>query len=320
MKINPQALLAGSILSFGVFTAVADARADTKQECADAYEKTQSLRERGHLTDARNQAAACSASTCSVYVVNDCKQWLAEINESLPTVVLALENATGVDLRAVSVTVDGHPVAEALNGEPIPLDPGEHVVRFEIIGAEAVEQKVTLQAGEKNRALTASLKQAPPSTPPAPLPASLPPEALPPPEFTAPKLATTSMPTPERKSDGRGPLWAWTAGSVGVVALGLSAGFGVSALNAQSKLVTACGGDPAHCSKSTQAVTVPLADQGTHDRNLSIGLGATALLGIGVAVVGIVTAPSSTSSPRTSLFLAPFGSPSSGGMEMRGQF
>ena len=116
------------------------------------------------------------------------------------------------------------------------------------------------------------------------------------------------------------PLWAWISGGVGVVALGVSAGFGVSALNAQSELVIACGGDAARCPRSTEAVTMPLADQRTFGRDVFLGLGAVAVVGIGVAVVGIVRAPSKVSSPRAGLVLAPFGSASSGGLTMQGQF
>jgi hypothetical protein len=48
---NVAAALAASILAAG-----AGARADSKQECAAAYEKTQTLREQGKLIDARKQA------------------------------------------------------------------------------------------------------------------------------------------------------------------------------------------------------------------------------------------------------------------------
>ncbi len=319
MKSETRALLAAAAL-LGSFTAGTEARADSKQECAAAYEKTQSLRESGHLLDARKQADACSASICSVYVVKDCIQWLAEIDKSLPTVVFTVENAATADPLAARITVDGQTVAGALDGKPIPFDPGEHVVRFEMTGAEAIEQKVTLQAGAKNRALTASFKQAPPPAPPAPTPASPPPIALPPPTFTAPKPDLAPKAAPEGRSNGGVPSWAWISGGVGVVALGIGAGFGVSALNAQSKLVTACGGDPARCPADTKAMTVPLADQRDRNRNVFIGLEAAAVVGLGVAVVGIVRSHSKASSPRTGFVVAPFGSPSGGGVEMQGQF
>lgn len=320
MKNRSRALLAAAAL-LGFFTAGADARATSKQECAAAYEKTQSLRESGHLLEARSQAVACSASTCSVYVVKDCKQWLAEIDESLPTVTFMVENAAAADAPRVRVTVDGQPVADALDGKPMPLDPGEHVVRFEMTGAEVIEQRVTLQAGTKNRALTASFKQAPPPAPPEPPEPSEPSSAvLPPPTFTAPKPDLAPKPAPEGRSTGGVPSWAWVSGGVGLVALNLGAGFGVRALNAQSKLVAACGGDDARCPLNTRAVTVPLAEQRNRNRNVFIGVEAAAAVGIGVAVVGIVRSRSKATSARTGVVVAPYGSPSGGGVEMQGRF
>ena len=305
MNIEARARLIAAIL-VGLFTAAADARADPKQVCAAAYEQTQSLRESGQLRDARLHAIACSAPTCSIYVTRDCRQWLTEIEALLPTVVFTAEDGAGAAAAAVRVTVDGQLVAEKLDGTAVSLDPGEHVVRFEMAGAEAVEQKVLIRQGEKNRKLSASFEKAPPPTPPA-LSA-----AVPPPQ-------TLATPAPAPRTAGV-PLWAWISGGAGLVALGVSAGFGVSALEAQSKLVTACGGDPARCPESTRAETVPLADQRTRDRNVFLGLGAAAVVGIGAAVIGIVTRPSSASTADTSFVLAPFGSPSGGGVEMQGRF
>jgi hypothetical protein len=328
MNLKPRTLLTAAAL-LGFFTAGADARADSKQECATAYEKTQALSNSGHLLDARREAVTCSASICSIYVVKDCAQWLAEIDKSLPTVVFAIENAAAIKLLAVHVTVDDQPVAEALDGNPVPLDPGEHVVRFEMLGAEPIEQKVTLQMGAKNRALTASFKLAPPPPPPAPSPspeppappsASPPPTVLPPPPHPTPEPAPAPKPVPGSEGNQSVPIWAWFSGGAALVTLGFSVGYGASALHAQSKLVNACGGDPALCPASTQKVTVPLAHQRTHDGNVSLGLGATGLVLVGIAAVGIVITRSRTARARASVLLAPFGSPSSAGLAMQGQF
>jgi hypothetical protein len=317
MKSKTRALVTTAAL-FGLFTATAEARAASKQECAAAYEKTQSLREIGQLREARIQAASCSASSCSVYVTRDCLQWLTEIDAILPTVVFRAQDGAGANALAVRVMVDGQPVTERLDGEAVPLDPGEHVVRFEMAGAEAVEQKVTIQQGEKNRKLAVSFKKAPPARPPAPPPAAaVSPVVRPPSTLAAPKPDAAPKPAP-RSEDV--PLWAWVSGGAGVVALGVSVGFGLSALNDQTELDNRCGGDDTRCPASTMAVTVPLTEQRNRAVSASLGLGAAALVGIGVAVVGVVRAPSKASSPQTSFVLAPFGSPSSGGLTMQGQF
>jgi hypothetical protein len=317
MKIAIQALVTTAVV-FGFLTAGADARADSKQECAAAYVKTQSLRDNGQLRDARKQAITCSASTCSAYVIKDCTRWLAEIDASLPTVVFTASNAAGAETLAVRVTVDGQPVIEQLDGKAVTLDPGERLVRFEMIGAEAVEQKVIIQQGEKNRKLTVSFPKTAPS-----LPLVLPPTAPPPRALAASKPVDVPRPvdTPKPVSRSGGvPLWAWISGGAGVVALGVGAGFGVSALEAQSELNTKCGGDATHCPDSIKAETGPLADRRNLGRNVFIGLEAAAAVGIGLAVIGIARAPSRASSPRKSVIWAPFASPFGGGVEMQGQF
>jgi hypothetical protein len=295
MKSEIRTLVAAAT-SFGLLITGADARADSKQVCAAAYDKTQSLRDSGHLRDARKQAVACSAPTCSVYVTKECVHWLAEIDAMLPTVVFTAEDSAGADAVAVKVTVDGELVAAKLDGKAVPVDPGEHVLRFEMSGAEAVEQKAVIKQGEKNRKLAASFGKAPAAAP-----------------AVAPEPSGAT-------SRGGVPLWAWVSGGVGVAALGVGAGFGVSALGAQSKLVTACGGDVGRCPTSMDGVTVPLAERRTLDRNVFLGLAAAGVVGLGVAVVGIATAPSKPSSPRTSLLLAPYGSPLGGGLALQGQF
>lgn len=317
MISNTRALAATAVF-FGLFTAGVDASADSKQECAAAYVKTQSLRDNGQLRDARKQAIACSATTCSAYVVKDCTRWLAEIDASLPTVVFTAKNAAGADTLAVRVTVDGQPVTERLDGKAVALDPGEHVVRFEMAGAEAVEQKVMIQQGEKNRKLAASFPKAPPS----PLP--VPPPVAPPPKVLATQKPVdvpnpVDAPQPALRSGGV-PVWAWISGGLGVVALGVGAGFGVSALKAQSELTSKCGGDASHCPDSLAAETDPLAARRNLDRNVFIGLEAAAAVGITIAIIGIVGAPSRASSPRKSVVWSPFASPFGGGLEMQGQF
>ena len=224
-----------------------EARADSKQECAAAYEKTQTLRDQGKLLDARKQALACSASTCSVYVVKDCAQWLSDIEASMPTVLVTAEDAAGFDTVAVSVTVDGQLVAKTL-AKALSIDPGEHVLRFETDGTEAIEQKVSLRPGEKNRKLAISFKKPSPAgsplivppAPTAPLPSAAPRSA------TQPPAEPVAAPGPERVGR-RVPGWAWVSGGAGVVAAGVGVGFGVGGLNANSAVIARCGGNAAKC-------------------------------------------------------------------------
>lgn len=319
MKNSTRARVAAAV-SLALVTPAMEARADSKQECAAAYEKTQTLRDEGKLLDARSQALACSASTCSVYVVKDCAQWLSDIEASMPTVLVTAEDAAGFETLAVSVTVDGQLLARTL-GKALSMDPGEHVLRFEADGTEAIEQKVSLRPGEKNRKLAISFKKPPPAGPPLIVPAA-PTAPLP---SAAPRSATqlpdepVAAPGPER-AGRRVPVWAWVSGGAGVVAAGVGVGFGVSGLNANSAVIARCGGNAAKCPGHLALAAMTLANQRTLDRNVVIGLGAAAVVGLGVGVIGIATAGSNASRPRTSAVLAPFGSPSGGGVALQGQF
>jgi hypothetical protein len=299
MKRHARALITFTAV-LGLVTAgiEAEARADSKQACSDAYDKTQSLREHGQLIEARKQAVACSVSTCSAYVIKECLQWLNEIDASLPTVVFAAEDAAGADTVAVRVTVDGHAGPQQLDGKAVSLDPGEHMVKFEMTGEAAIEQKVLIRQGEKNRNVSASFKKA--SSPAAPRVA---PEV---PVVTAPRA-------------GGVPAWAWVSGGVGVVALGVSAGFGASALGAQSKLATVCG-DIDRCPASKRSLAGPLADQRTLDRNVFLGVGAVAVVGIALSIVGIATAPQKSGGPQASLQVAPYASPVGAGVTLQAGF
>jgi hypothetical protein len=164
----------------------------------------------------------------------------------------------------------------------------------------------------------AALPVSPPAIAPPPKAVEPPPSAAaPPPKAVAPK--SDAAPNPAPRSEGV-PLWAWISGSLGLIALGVSGGFGVSAANTHSVLVAACGGNAARCPASTQPVTVPLANERNQAGAISIGFGAAAVVGIGIAVVGIVRAPSKPPTSKTSFHVAPFASPSSGGLTLQGQF
>lgn len=156
------------VLVFALVALVArrEAFADAKSECSDAYESTQTLRRGGRLIEAREAAVGCSGAICPDWVVKDCSQWAGEIESSLPTVVLSATDAGGADAREVRVSIDGKRVVDKLDGKAMPIDPGDHVVRFEMDGVEAVEQKVVISEGQKNRSLVASFKREDNAPPP----------------------------------------------------------------------------------------------------------------------------------------------------------
>jgi hypothetical protein len=138
-----------------------------KEACIAAAEQGQSQRDDGKYRAARTAFVRCSADSCPRVVVESCTKWLHEIDENAPTIVLGAKDEQGTDLTDVAVTFDGAPFATVLDGKPIEVDTGEHVLHFERPGSMPVDQKIVLRAGEKARGVSVTLKAANASEPSA---------------------------------------------------------------------------------------------------------------------------------------------------------
>src|SRR5262249_17034964 len=73
------------------------------------------------------------------------------VDALVPSLVFAARDARGSDIFDVGVVLDGKRLVERLDGRPVEVDPGQHVVRFEAKDYEAVEQRVLVREGEKAR-------------------------------------------------------------------------------------------------------------------------------------------------------------------------
>jgi hypothetical protein len=63
----------------------------------------------------------------------------------------------------VRVTVDGRPLTERLNGEPVEASPGPHAFLFELPDGRHEELRIVVKVGEKNRVLRAEFAAPTPS-------------------------------------------------------------------------------------------------------------------------------------------------------------
>ena len=150
------------------------------QACIQASDRGQSLRDEGKYRDARQAFLQCARDTCPSVIVTSCAGWLRGLDDVAPSLVLDARDEQGNNLADVSVTFDGKPIASQLDGRPIEVDSGEHVLRFERPGSVPLDQKLILRAGEKARVVKVTLQSAAPAEPAA-VPET-PPEAPPPPE------------------------------------------------------------------------------------------------------------------------------------------
>jgi hypothetical protein len=168
--------------------------------CIAAAEDGQLARYHGKLRSAREAFVRCARPECPDPIHSDCLRWLAEVDTSLPSVVLSAEwsdagdDASARDVLGLEVTVDGEPVANATNGRAVSVDPGEHVIVFTSAGAIPETMKVVIRQGEKNRALRASLAHVEPPRPSAEVAAA----------------GSTARPV---------PLASWILGGLGVAAV-----------------------------------------------------------------------------------------------------
>ncbi|WP_437538951.1 hypothetical protein WME79_22805 [Sorangium sp. So ce726] len=238
-----------------------------KQACAAAYERAQGLRRDGRLIEARDALVTCSQPTCPAAAVADCGPWLAEVEKSLPSVVVVARDAHGRERLDVRVLVDGRPLAAALDGKALPVDPGPHTFRFEPATGPAVEERVLIREGEKNRPLTVTLGAPPAGAPASPRP--LAPRAAPPAEPSVPGLV-------------------WASGAVGVAGLAVFAVAGALSLSAEADLRATCA--PRCTEGEVRAIRVQHAVA-----DIGLGVGVVAL---GAAAWLYMTRPAAAQPPK----------------------
>jgi len=234
-----------------------------KEQCVAASESAQKLRTQKKLRAARKELITCAQEACPAIVKKDCLTWVAEVEESLPTVVISAKDASGNELTDVRVSVDGEQLADKLDGTAIAVDPGMHTFRYETAGAAPVESKVLVHEAERNRTLTVTIgnKPAPPPSPPSPVA----PQPQPP------------VDTGERSSSI--PTGAWVFGAVSLVSFAGFAYFGLSGRADKQKLIEECA---PYCNKDDEQparTKFILAD-------VSLGVG---IVSLGVATVFLLT-------------------------------
>ena len=131
--------------------AIAFAQTAEQQECNDHYVEAQRARKDGLLLAARTHLLACTQQMCMDVIRADCVTWLAEIDRSIPSVVVVARDRLGDETLDVRVLVDGEVLRESLDASAILVDPGEHTFRFETSQATPVEQTLIVREGEQNR-------------------------------------------------------------------------------------------------------------------------------------------------------------------------
>ncbi len=190
------------------------ARADEKLACVAAADAAQQQRSAGKLRQARASLHICAREVCPAIVKSDCTQWLAEVEASVPTIVLRAQDPRGQDVGDVKVQLDGVPIADKIDGLPIEIDPGPHVLTGERAGSKKLRQDIVIRTGDRNRTIALLLEDIPAIVVP------------PPPE--TPPVRTNTL--------------AWVFTGVAVAAAGTGTFFGVRVLSEVNTLKKTCVG------------------------------------------------------------------------------
>ena len=241
------ALAALLVLATAASPALADAKA-----CSESFEKAQYLKKDGKLSAAREQALVCAHEGCPGFMRDECTKMVGEIDSAQPSVIFAVRDAKGSDLADVRVEVDGAVFAERVGGAALPIDPGEHTLRFTHAGDAPLEQHVIIRITEKNRLVSAQFPAAS--------------------QTTTVGSQTGEQPAPTKT---RGPLWpGFVLTGVGLVLGGVSIGLGVDAQSTVDRLRTTCAPKCAHSDVSAVDTQLVVSD---------------VLLVAGIAAVGVAT-------------------------------
>src|SRR5258706_7731178 len=129
----------------------ASATDKTSLACIQASDEGQTARDSGNLLRARELFAECAAQTCPALIRRDCTSWLEQVQQQIPSVVLGAHDSQGRDVLDASVTVDGKAIEKPVGGGALELNPGSHVIRWELAGSEPVEMRIALRVQENNR-------------------------------------------------------------------------------------------------------------------------------------------------------------------------
>lgn len=127
------------------------AHAQTKESCIAAAEEADVLRrDMTKLTKAQERLRVCAAEECPSLVRDDCRRWIVEVEENLPTIVFVAEDENGKSAFDVAVSIDGQPLVAQLDGKPVAVDAGAHTFSFVRPGGRALAVPVIVRAGQKN--------------------------------------------------------------------------------------------------------------------------------------------------------------------------
>jgi len=273
-------------------------------ECLASYERSVTLRTAHALRAARGALLTCAAPTCPADVRNECALRVSEVNSQIPTLVFEALDHERNDLSAVKVSMDDQPLAEKLDGSALSVDPGEHRFVFEVAGSPAVEKRLVIREGQKDRRERVVLG-------PEPLRA-------PEPDHIAVPLQPLHEPEPKTGDSAKRVIGAVIT-AVGVAGLSVALYEQVVARRRYAESQRAAQSQDL----GTRATTHALYEQAEHAQTFALisgGLGVAAAATGAYLLVSSMLEDGTESAPRTGARLSPWFAAAGGGLSCKGKF
>jgi hypothetical protein len=267
--------------------------------CADAFDQSQVKRDAGKLLDARQLLLVCQARNCSRTQQKLCSEWLVDVKQRIPSLVLSAKDGAGGDIVAVNVAMDGVPIATKLDGLPIEVDPGPHSFVFELADGTKAERTVIADERSQGKLVSVVLQK-----PPAASQSASAPDAT---------NATSSEPgsrDPTSRTGGS-PLKTvgLVVGAAGVAALAVGTVFGIEALSTKGSHCESGLCDAGSASTAYKQATIS-----------TFGFVAGGVLLTGGVTMFLLTPKDPGERPAASATLAPTVGPSGGGLQLSGRW
>lgn len=221
----------------------------------------------------------------------------AGLDPRIPSVVISV---AGPAPEGVSITLDGAALAVATLSLPRKVNPGRHRIVVSAPGFEEGAREVDVAEGTSvpvemslARAVTAASAQPIASSgvtaAPVVTSAAVGTSAA---VVTSAAVGTAAPAVTGAAGAARTPGWAWAAGGAGLVALGVGVGFFVDYLGVRDRVAKECPGDVCDPRLHDVSSAQGLRAQWNRDLGVTVAMGAVAIAGIGVAIVGIAGASS----------------------------
>jgi hypothetical protein len=205
-----------------------DARAadPSVPECLAESEASLKSGSEHRLRDERTHVLVCAAASCPAEIRKECARRVDELNAAIPRIVFRAKDASGDDLTAVKVSMDGEALTDHLDGVALAVDPGAHRFTFRAAGQPTLEKTFVIGESQRDRVELIEF-----STIPTPYPPGLGPEAVP-----------SGSAGPKAKDQGMGAstVLAIVAAGIGAAGLGAGAVLGLETMSKRDSAEKVC--------------------------------------------------------------------------------